>query len=125
MKKLALPLLAVVFLTIPSVASGSKSKLYGKWQVTKMEMGDESKKQDLPPGMKIVVEFAKNNVFKVTMSFRGKSDSKTGTWKIVGKGLETSVEGKTEQMDYKVRGRVLKIIQNKSGKKQIMTLKKL
>jgi len=123
-KKLALPLLAMVFLTIPSVASGSKSKLYGKWQVTKMEMGDESK-QDLPPGMKIIVEFAKNNVFKVTMSFRGKNDSKIGTWKIVGKGLETSVDGKKEKMDYKVRGKVLKIIQDKSGKKQIMTLKKL
>lgn len=123
MKKLATPLIAVFMLALPATAVAAGSKLHGKWQAT--SMAKEGKKKEVPPGMKIVVEFVKGGVFKATITYRGKGKTKTGTWKVKGNVLETNVEGKKEKMTYKVKGNILKLIEKKSGSNQVMSLKKL
>jgi uncharacterized protein (TIGR03066 family) len=122
LKKLAATIFMISLIATPLAAHAKGAKLIGKWTVTEIRRNE--KKKNLPKGMEMLVEFKKGGKMIATMSYRGRSKSKEGSWKLKGEKLVTKMGGKTDEVDYTVSAKRLKLIKKAKGKTEVMTLKK-
>jgi len=105
---LALALVVWTGAGVLAAADPDATKLPGKWQLTGKE---------LPEGVKVSADFAKDGKLTMKVEAEGKSESKNGTYKLAGDKLTVKIEGEEEKT-----ATVLKLtdealeIKNSSGK---------
>jgi uncharacterized protein (TIGR03066 family) len=70
--------------SVLAAADPDAAKLPGKWQLAG---------KDLPEGVKVVAEFVKEGKLTVTIDVDGKTEVKSGTYKLAGDKLTVTIEG--------------------------------
>lgn len=68
------------------------AKLIGKWAPEKV-----------PPGLKIVMEFAKDNKIKLDVDFQGKSEKVEGTYKLEGDAFSMTLSKDGQEKTQKLK----------------------
>jgi len=121
MKKLFALATVALLLAVTNTTQAAPS-IVGKWQAHSMTA--KGKTQEVPPGMKITVEFTKDGKFIGTMeaSIEGRPPEKKveeGTYKVKGRTLTTTAK-KTETMVFKIKGRTLSLTKAKRDETLIL-----
>lgn len=95
--------------------------LMGHWRAEKMEKAGQA--QPIPSDIAIDMKFNTDKTFEISMTVKGQTKSKKGKYRIDGKKVITSVEGKDATMGFQFIGKYLKL--TKSDRDEHMVLKRI
>jgi len=129
MKKIAALSMAAVMLTSCFVGCGSKSSskdtdVKGKWEASKMVMGDQTFEGELAPGVPLAVMMQlelKDDGKLVEKSETG--DNNEGTYTVDGDKVTLEIDG--DKVEFKVDGDTMVGSEEEDGEKMEFTLKKV
>jgi hypothetical protein len=99
--------IAVLLLAPTLAAAAPGDELLGKWRAVAIER--DGKRERMPEGLALEVEFARRGVFTASSRRDGKWDRRKGTWSVKGKELTTVVDNKTERMTVALDGAKLRL----------------
>ena len=85
---LAMALVVWTGLGVSAAADPDPAKLPGKWQLAG---------KDIPEGVKVIADFAKDGKITVKVEADGMGETKSGTYKLAGDKLTFKIEGEDEK----------------------------
>lgn len=112
-------LLLTVVLSASEAHAGAKD-LIGKWNVVSVETNGHLK--PVPFTIEIILEFKSGGKLTIIFVQRGKTRTKTGTYKVKGKRVSITLDGITDNVTYRRKGQNLTLHSRK--KKETTRLKK-